>query len=186
MLLRTKEFKNSVIVRTRDQEILDQLDVQCDVGAVYDPENYRFDHHQKSFQTTWDDFKKEKEEAPEENKEGDEKTEKKPEVRIRLSSAGLVYKFFGKEVISQICSSEYGKTFDAETLEYLHEKLYKKMIKEIDAIDNGVNIGSNTNYEISTDLGYRISCFNLPWNAPKDQGLSQHNQFKKAMKVAEQ
>ena len=45
LLLRTKEFEKSIIVRTRDQEILDQLDLQCDVGGIFDPEKYRFDHH---------------------------------------------------------------------------------------------------------------------------------------------
>lgn len=53
LLQYTSEFKKSIIVRTRDQEILDQLDIQCDVGAVYDPENKRFDHHQKTFTTHW-------------------------------------------------------------------------------------------------------------------------------------
>lgn len=45
MLLRTNEFSKSIIVRSRDQELLDQLDIQCDVGGVFDPEKYRFDHH---------------------------------------------------------------------------------------------------------------------------------------------
>ena len=32
---------------------MDQLDIQCDVGGVYDPEKRRFDHHQKTFTTHW-------------------------------------------------------------------------------------------------------------------------------------
>ena len=36
MLLYTKEFENSAIIRTRNQEVLDQLDIVCDVGAVID------------------------------------------------------------------------------------------------------------------------------------------------------
>ena len=38
LLQYTAEFGKSIIVRTRDQTILDQLDIQCDVGGVYDPE----------------------------------------------------------------------------------------------------------------------------------------------------
>ena len=44
-----------MIVRSRNDEILDQLDIVCDVGAVFDPEKKRFDHHQKSFATYWND-----------------------------------------------------------------------------------------------------------------------------------
>ena len=53
LLQYTKEFENSIIVRTRDQTILDQLDCQCDVGGVYDAEKRRFDHHQKTFTSHW-------------------------------------------------------------------------------------------------------------------------------------
>jgi uncharacterized UPF0160 family protein len=53
LLLRTNEFKKSIIVRTRDEEILKQLDLLCDVGAVFDPDSKRFDHHQKSFNHYW-------------------------------------------------------------------------------------------------------------------------------------
>lgn len=45
LLLRTNEFKNSIIVRTRDEDILKQLDLLCDVGSIFDPDQKRFDHH---------------------------------------------------------------------------------------------------------------------------------------------
>ena len=35
------------IVRTRNQEELDQCDIVVDVGGVYDPGQHRYDHHQK-------------------------------------------------------------------------------------------------------------------------------------------
>jgi uncharacterized UPF0160 family protein len=37
------------ITRTRDEEIIKAADIVLDVGAVYDPANLRFDHHQNSF-----------------------------------------------------------------------------------------------------------------------------------------
>ena len=49
LLLRTEEFKKSIIVRTRDQEILEQLDVIYDVGGDFDAKKKMFDHHQKPF-----------------------------------------------------------------------------------------------------------------------------------------
>ena len=45
MLLYTDNFSNSVIVRTRDQEVLNTLDILVDVGAEYIPEKLRVDHH---------------------------------------------------------------------------------------------------------------------------------------------
>ncbi len=34
------------VIRTRDELIIKQADVVCDVGGIYDPEKNRFDHHQ--------------------------------------------------------------------------------------------------------------------------------------------
>jgi len=45
MLLYTEKYANPVIVRTRDQEVLNTLDILVDVGAEYLPEKLRFDHH---------------------------------------------------------------------------------------------------------------------------------------------
>ncbi|KAL6329543.1 hypothetical protein AAG906_022092 [Vitis piasezkii] len=36
------------IIRTRDQQVLDDLDVTLDVRGVYDPSLDRYDHHQDS------------------------------------------------------------------------------------------------------------------------------------------
>lgn len=38
------------IIRTRDQEILDECEYVCDVGGKYDPSKKRFDHHQIDYQ----------------------------------------------------------------------------------------------------------------------------------------
>lgn len=57
------------ITRPRDQSLLDAGVVAVDVGAVYDPERLRFDHHRKEFYETFDEAH-----------------------RINLSSAGLIWK----------------------------------------------------------------------------------------------
>jgi uncharacterized UPF0160 family protein len=71
-------------------------------------------------------------------------------------------------------------------LEEIHKKLYKNLFLEIDAIDNGVNVADDTRYHLSTHLSARIGYMNSPWNAPENAGFTQHTQFKKAMKVAEE
>lgn len=82
MLLYTKEYANGAIVRTRNDQVLDTLDIVLDVGSVFDPEKKRFDHHQRSFDTYWNEDYQNK--------------------GIKLSTAGLIYKFYGKEVLANI------------------------------------------------------------------------------------
>ena len=45
MLQYTKEFANAIIIRTRNEDVLKQLDIICDVGSIFDPAARRFDHH---------------------------------------------------------------------------------------------------------------------------------------------
>lgn len=49
LLRRTQEFAGAEIVRSRDAEVLKDLDVIIDVGGVYDAGSKRFDHHQRGF-----------------------------------------------------------------------------------------------------------------------------------------
>jgi len=41
----TKDYKNAIITRTRDMEVLNKMDLVVDVGGIYDPKNNRYDHH---------------------------------------------------------------------------------------------------------------------------------------------
>ncbi len=50
---RTAEYAGAEIVRSRDPEVLKDLDVVIDVGGVYDPARRRFDHHQRGFAETF-------------------------------------------------------------------------------------------------------------------------------------
>jgi len=89
MLMYTKQYADAVIVRTRDQEVLNTLDILVDVGSEYKPETLRFDHHQKTFTDTWDN-------------------ENEKYKGIRLSSAGLIFRHYGREVIYNITKSVWG------------------------------------------------------------------------------
>ena len=82
-------------MRTRDQEVLNTLDILVDVGSDYIPETLRFDHHQKTFTDTWDN--------------NNEKYK-----GIRLSSAGLIYRHFGREVIYNITKQIWGQELTKE------------------------------------------------------------------------
>lgn len=47
--------------------------------------------------------------------------------------------------------------------------MYKKLILEVDAQDNGVSEAPEMKYYIKTGLGARIARINPEWNAPKSK-----------------
>ncbi|KAK3536955.1 hypothetical protein QTP86_027149, partial [Hemibagrus guttatus] len=95
--------KDAEIIRTRDPVALAKCDIVVDVGGVYDHKQYRYDHHQRSFEETFNSL------CPE-----------KPWV-TRLSSAGLVYLHFGHRILSHLTHLAQGTT----QLEILYDK-YKR------------------------------------------------------------
>lgn len=70
LLRRHPRFAQLALTRTRDPALVRQADVVLDVGGIYDPVSLRFDHHQRSFVSTFDE-----------------------QHTVRLSSAGLVWKY---------------------------------------------------------------------------------------------
>eukprot|EP01112_Ceratiomyxa_fruticulosa_P000449 TRINITY_DN1040_c0_g1_i1.p1 TRINITY_DN1040_c0_g1~~TRINITY_DN1040_c0_g1_i1.p1 ORF type:complete len:331 (-),score=63.21 TRINITY_DN1040_c0_g1_i1:161-1153(-) len=154
MLSLTNQFKNSKIVRSRDPAVIAQGDIVVDVGGVYDPKTHRYDHHQSSFTDTLDENH-----------------------TIKLSSAGLVYKHFGREIIQNVLGLS-----DIQT-EVIFYKLYDKFIEALDGIDNGVERYPpeiKARYSVNTDLGSRIGNLNPQWNDPHPNVEAG---FKKALEV---
>ncbi len=46
----------------------------------------------------------------------------------------------------------------------LYDKLYERFIREIDAIDNGIDIADEKRYDITTNLSARVGGLNPAWN----------------------
>ncbi|KAF2117864.1 metal-dependent protein hydrolase [Lophiotrema nucula] len=111
MLRLLPTYANSPLVRTRDPEVLSTCHTVVDVGAEYDSGKNRYDHHQREFTTVF------------------------PGHNTKLSSAGLVYMHFGKDVIQAVTGLEPGQDLDI-----LFEKIYTDFIEAFDANDNGVNV----------------------------------------------
>lgn len=132
-----------------------------DVGAVYDAAALRFDHHQREFDGVlgiggFD--------------------------RTKLSSAGLVYKHFGRGIVARELGLEEGSA-EAETV-FL--KVYKGFVEALDAIDNGVkqyDTAEPPRYTSSTDLSARVGKLNPAWNEPSSRDAADA-QFAKAMALA--
>ncbi|KAI4120538.1 MAG: hypothetical protein LQ338_006949 [Usnochroma carphineum] len=105
-------YNPSALLRTRDPSLLSTCHTVVDVGGIYDPSVNRYDHHQRTFSTTF------------------------PNRQTKLSSAGLVYLHFGKAIIAQ----RTGLEIDSNDVDILWEKLYSGFIEAIDANDNGIPV----------------------------------------------
>ena len=164
----TQEFKNAKIVRSRDEQLLNTFDIVIDVGRVYDPERYRFDHHQKEFTGTFNE-----------------------NYNIKLSSAGLVYKHFGQEIVRNLAEQllaqyEENLILDEENIALVYQRLYDNFILYVDAIDNGENQYPNDvhpKYKINSHLGSRVARLNP---ASYEKNVSFDERFFEAMKIADE
>lgn len=143
MLRLLPEYKDARVVRSRDPAKWEESDIVVDVSGKYDNGTKFFDHHQREFFETFSD-----------------------RYGTKLSSAGLVYKHFGREVIKALCPQ-----LSTEDNEFLYEKVYKEFVESLDANDNGI---SNVEFE---ELGVKpkfhdknitipgiISKMNPSWN----------------------
>lgn len=96
------------IVRTRDQRVLDECDIVVDVGGVYDPDNNRFDHHQRGFDLA------------------------RPN-GIKYSSFGLVWLKYGYDIVSVII----GEGESDDMVRAVVNGVDALLVEGVDALDNG-------------------------------------------------
>ncbi|KAH6639398.1 metal-dependent protein hydrolase [Boeremia exigua] len=134
MLKNLAAYADAELVRTRDPAQLAECHTVVDVGGEYDDTTKRYDHHQRGFDTVF------------------------PGHSTKLSSAGLVYLHFGKDIISALTGLSEGADRDL-----LFEKIYTDFIEAFDANDNGVNVFSPKEVEKSglqkqfEDRGFSIA-----------------------------
>jgi uncharacterized UPF0160 family protein len=134
----TVEYRDAKIIRSRDPAVLKTLPILVDVGGVYDPNSQRFDHHQRGFTEVF----------------GGKFTTK-------LSSAGLIYKHFGREIVARLTQ------LTGADLNLVYERVYENFIEGVDGIDNGVlRYPSDVKaaYKVNSDLGARVGRLNAAWN----------------------
>jgi len=161
MLKQLDILRDAEIVRTRDEETLKTCDFVVDVGAIFDAERNRFDHHQKTFNHSMHSLN--------------------PEYKwtTKLSSAGLVYYHFGHRVIAALL----GLDPKSEAVAKIFAKVYTNFIEEIDAIDNGVDhCTSEPRYNMSTHLSARVKRLNAQWDEV-DKNDEEDQRFHGAMDV---
>lgn len=157
-------YSNSVIIRTRNQLILNQCDLVCDVGGEYNTTTLRFDHHMKEFNESYSD-----------------------KFKIKLSSAGLVYKHYGKDIVISFLKAYKWYDNNVNHIDGIVLQLYKSFIMMVDAIDNGINQYQQPDlqplFQNSTSYHCRVNRLNPEWNNPD---ASQDERFKLAQDVSEE
>jgi len=149
----------------RSREHFDDADILVDVGGEYNPEEGKFDHHQKSCNLSWNE-----------------------QVRTPLSSAGMVWKHYGPDIVRLYLNSHtylYLSDVDIEPhVDSIVNQLYFKIFMEIDANDNGIKSieGGSRNYWTNLTLpGIVSSC-----NGDVDNSEEQNENFNKAVHIVSQ
>lgn len=139
MLRLLPTYAESPLVRTRDPAKLAECHTVVDVGGEYDPARRRFDHHQRGFTATF------------------------PGRKTKLSSAGLVWAEFGREIVAQELrkaraeesrgggsaeamdiTGDDGNTstsvdVDDAAVTLVWKRLYESLIEALDGHDNGIS-----------------------------------------------
>lgn len=105
------KYADAKLVRSRNPDDWDASDLVIDVGGQYDGGHKWFDHHQRGFEETFSEL-----------------------FDTKLSSAGLIYKHFGKEIIQHVL-----QLTKQEDIDLLYLKVYKEFVEALDANDNGIN-----------------------------------------------
>ncbi|NXX87379.1 MYG1 protein, partial [Urocolius indicus] len=93
--------QDAEVLRSRAPELLAQCDLVVDVGGEFDPQRHRYDHHQRSFSHSMHSLRPHK-----------------PWL-TKLSSAGLVYCYFGSEILAQLL----GQPQDSPEVELLYDQV---------------------------------------------------------------
>jgi len=148
MLRLLPTYQSSQLIRTRDPALLQTCHTVVDVGGEYEASTNRYDHHQRTFTTTF------------------------PNRPTKLSSAGLVYLHFGRAIIAQ----HLGVSEEADEVTVIWEKVYESFIEALDAHDNGISaydpkaIAAAELKKNFSDggftLGAMVSRLNPNWNDP--------------------
>jgi len=159
-------YDPSTLLRTRDPALLSTCHTVVDVGGEYTPSTNRYDHHQRTFSTTF------------------------PNHGTKLSSAGLVYMHFGKPIIAL----RTGLPENSPEVSLLYEKLYSEFVEALDAHDNGISVYDTKEVEKAgltkrfhdggVNLGSLVNDLNYAWDEDPHQALPAGNGAEKEPRSA--
>ncbi len=160
LLRQLPSYRHAKLIRSRDLQVLESIDIVLDVGGVYDHSKLRYDHHQRGYEEYF--YPKKKLQPGGSAKEESRCT--------KLSASGLIYKHYGKQVIQT-----YYPHLTEEYLELAYHRIYDTLLEALDAIDTGVEMapeGVQLVYSDATGLARRVSRLNPRWNEVTETGES--------------
>ena len=154
------EYKDSRIIRSRKPEDWAQCDVLLDVGAEYNHEKRRYDHHQNGYDVKF------------------------PGSGVPCAACGLIWLHYGQEVIKKLVT-ENGWVADLtdDVVDLIWRMQYHFFIEEIDALDNGVAAvpaDKRRRYGINTSISCRIARMRAGWKSTEEED---YEAFIKALDV---
>ncbi|ODQ52922.1 metal-dependent protein hydrolase [Saitoella complicata NRRL Y-17804] len=158
MLRLLPKYKDATVTRSRDPAVLEECDIIVDVTGQYDGVKH-FDHHQREFNEFFS-----------------------PQFQnTKLSSAGLVYKHFGEEIIRE----QLGLEESDSRVKLIHNKVYAEFVEAVDANDNGVSpypADVKPTFKDRLSIPGMVAHLNPWWNQPfTDEILDA--QFQKASEL---
>ena len=143
----------------RNPSVITACDVVVDVGGEYDHGRKRYDHHQRGFAEETDG--------------------------VKLSSAGLIYRHYGRRVVERAVSDRALPLGD-DLVDAAYSAFYTQFVRAIDAVDNGIEQWPTASgpplYLQSTTLSVRIARMNGAWNQDYSPD-AQYRRFVGAMEV---
>jgi len=120
MLKLLPEWRDAPVIRTRDSTIHEACSIVVDVGGIHDHSNKRYDHHQKEFNKEYENITLGEDTG----------------FQTKLSSAGLVYKYYGKKIINEVRKACNSPEEDAALSDKIWKKVYAGFVEHVDGIDN--------------------------------------------------
>ncbi|CAK5280538.1 unnamed protein product [Mycena citricolor] len=148
LLRHTAVYRDAEVKRSRDPAVLETCDIVVDVGAVYDESKNLFDHHQRGFSEVFGHG-----------------------FETKLSSAGLVYKHFGQEIIA----NQTGLAVDDNKVTTLWLKMYRVPIHRSDRRCGQryctVSFRSQAQIPEQHRLSSRVASLNPVWNQPSSPSI---------------
>ena len=106
-------WKDAPVIRTRSTPIHNSCSIVVDVGSTHDHSKFLYDHHQKEFNAEYEDITLGAETG----------------FKTKLSSAGLVYKYYGKEILDEIRRQLNKPDEDAALSDKIWKKIYSSFIE---------------------------------------------------------
>jgi uncharacterized UPF0160 family protein len=137
-------FPESEIVRSRDPAVIEAADFAIDVGGIWDPQNGRFDHHQKGFSAA--------------RSSG-----------VPYASAGLVWKEYGASCVSTLAAAHVGHELTDDTSQQIAYAIDADLVQYLDLSDVGAAKNAPGGYGLSAV----ISGFNPGWLDEQKMGYGE-------------